>query len=66
LPTYLGVLDLTNARRLDGAPQPEPNADVAQAQIGGLGLSLVRQIASSLSYDSSGGQNRLPAVFTAG
>ena len=48
------------------APQPEPNADVAQAQIGGLGLSLVRQTASSLSYDSSGGQNRLTAVFKAG
>ncbi|WP_439594921.1 ATP-binding protein [Falsiroseomonas sp.] len=38
--------------------------DLDNAVIGGLGLSLVRQMSSSLTYERSDGTNRLTAVLT--
>lgn len=45
------------------APKAQPQEDIATAQPGGLGLSLVRQTADDLSYDSLPDGNRLVARF---
>ena len=41
------------------APSPTPPASLAEAPIGGLGIHLMRQYASALSYRRDGGTNRL-------
>lgn len=46
------------------APEANPQEDIATAQPGGLGLSLVRQTASELTYDSLTDGNRLVARLT--
>lgn len=45
------------------APMPDLNLPFERRRIGGLGLHLVRQLASGLDYRSSGGWNRLTLHF---
>jgi serine/threonine-protein kinase RsbW len=43
--------------------EPTPAASLAEASIGGLGISLVRKATSDLRYERADGVNRLTAVI---
>ena len=45
--------------------EPEPPKDLASAQIGGLGLKLVRSFAGSIDYQRCDAMNRLTLTFPA-
>lgn len=42
---------------------PEPAEDIADVQIGGLGVSIIRDFASSVDYVREGGENSLTLTF---
>lgn len=42
---------------------PKPPASLAEAHVGGLGIMLVRKAARALSYERSGGRNRLTVLI---
>jgi anti-sigma regulatory factor (Ser/Thr protein kinase) len=44
---------------------PQQPSDVASAQIGGLGIKLMRNFASNIEYQRAGSTNRLTLTFTA-
>lgn len=44
---------------------PEPAKDLASAQIGGLGIKLVRSFTERIAYRREGSLNRLTMVFAA-
>jgi phosphoserine phosphatase RsbU/P len=46
-------------------PEPKPPKDLASAQIGGLGLKLVRSFAGSIDYQRCDAMNRLTLTFPA-
>lgn len=46
------------------APDPEKIQDIETAQIGGFGVSLIREAASQMSYERRAGKNRLALEFT--
>jgi serine/threonine-protein kinase RsbW len=41
------------------APKPDLSADLAERDLGGLGLHLARSLVSSMEYERRNGQNRL-------
>ena len=45
--------------------EPKPPRDLASAQIGGLGLKLVRSFAGSIDYQRCDATNRLTLTFPA-
>lgn len=46
------------------APPPERAATLAESRLGGLGIHFVRKLMSEVSYERSGGRNRLHLVRT--
>ena len=44
---------------------PERPGDLGSAQIGGLGIKLMRNFASNIAYQRAGSSNRLTLTFTA-
>jgi len=49
---------------LEAAP-PRRFASVEDAQLGGLGIGLIRKLSQDLSYDRTGGVNRISALLAA-
>jgi serine/threonine-protein kinase RsbW len=47
-------------------PAPQQPASLEHAQIGGLGVHLIRNLTSDMSYDRVAGRNRLTLTFGSG
>lgn len=46
------------------APEPDVTLSAEERQIGGLGLHMVRKMTAAMTYEYSGGENRLTLTFT--